>query len=60
MSLVGDSKVIILDEPTANLDLIAKQKVWDYINTIKNDKCILVATHNIEEADYLSDTICVI
>ena len=60
MSLIGDSKVVILDEPTANLDIIAKQKVWDYINSIKNERSILVTTHNIEEADYLSDTICVI
>jgi ABC-type multidrug transport system ATPase subunit len=27
MSLVGDSKIVILDEPTANLDLITKYKV---------------------------------
>lgn len=31
MSLVGDSKVIILDEPTTGLDVKSRQQVWELI-----------------------------
>jgi ATP-binding cassette subfamily A (ABC1) protein 3 len=60
MAMIGDSKVIILDEPTSNLDIISKQKVWDYISNIKNNKAIIVTTQNKEEAELLGDSICII
>jgi ABC-type multidrug transport system ATPase subunit len=44
MALVGDAKVLILDEPTANLDLIARTKVWEFITKIKEERAILVTT----------------
>jgi ABC-type multidrug transport system ATPase subunit len=37
LALVGEAKVLILDEPTANLDLVARTLVWNYIHSIKAD-----------------------
>lgn len=56
---MGEAKVLILDEPTANLDLVARTLVWNYIHSIKSDRAILVTTQNIEEAEYLADRIVI-
>jgi ABC-type multidrug transport system ATPase subunit len=48
MALIGDAKFIILDEPTSNLDLKSREKIWLLINKIANNKsskrCILIST----------------
>lgn len=60
MTLVGRAKLLILDEPTSNLDIVARTMVWNYIHSIKSDKAILVTTQNIEEAEYLADRIVIL
>jgi len=55
--LLGDSKFILLDEPTAGLDLSAKKKVWDIIKKYKGDNIIMVATTQMDEAQNLGDRI---
>jgi ATP-binding cassette subfamily A (ABC1) protein 3 len=46
MALIGDAKFIILDEPTSNLDLKSREKIWLLIRKIAQDKerCILIST----------------
>lgn len=46
MSLIGEAKFIILDEPTSNLDLKSREKIWLLIKKIsaKGDKAILIST----------------
>lgn len=60
MTLIGQAKLIILDEPTANLDIVARNMVWNYIHSIKAERAILVTTQNIEEAEYLADRIVIL
>eukprot|EP01080_Neovahlkampfia_damariscottae_P005388 gene5388-9195_t len=57
MSLVGNPKVILLDEPTTGLDPTSKREIWDIISNIKENNCIILTTHSLEEADILSDRI---
>ncbi len=57
LSLIGNEKVILLDEPTNGIDNIIKNNIWDYIKSIKKDKIIIITTNNMEEAEYLSDKI---
>jgi ABC-type multidrug transport system ATPase subunit len=35
MSLIGDAKLIIMDEPTANLDPTSRNRVWEALIDIK-------------------------
>jgi ABC-type multidrug transport system ATPase subunit len=37
MALVGEAKLIILDEPTSNLDLESREKIWELIKKIGKD-----------------------
>lgn len=44
LALIGTSSIIILDEPTANLDLQARLKVWQAINKIKEGRTVILST----------------
>ncbi|CAF3734537.1 unnamed protein product [Rotaria sordida] len=60
ISLVGDSKVLILDEPTSGIDPYNRRLIWTIIRKMKEaGKCIILTTHFLEEADVLSDRIAV-
>jgi ABC-2 type transport system ATP-binding protein len=60
MALVSDPQVLFLDEPTLGLDPQARRAIWEYIDTLKGNKTILLTTHYMEEADALSDRIGII
>ena len=60
LSLVGDVNIVILDEPTTGLDPLSRRHVWNLINLVKREKIVILTTHNMEEADYLGDTIMII
>jgi oleandomycin transport system ATP-binding protein len=60
-SLVGDPRVIFLDEPTTGLDPRARNQVWDTIRGLTADGVtVLLTTQYLEEADELADQIAVI
>jgi ABC-type multidrug transport system ATPase subunit len=44
MALIGEAKLIIMDEPTANLDPVSKLRVWEALLSIKKEYAILVST----------------
>jgi ABC-type multidrug transport system ATPase subunit len=60
LSTIGNPKVIFLDEPTTGLDPVNKRFIWTMIQNIKKDKSVILTTHSMEEADFLSDRIGVI
>jgi ABC-2 type transport system ATP-binding protein len=60
MALVSNPRVIFLDEPTLGLDPQARRAIWEYIAALKGKKTILLTTHYMEEADFLSDRIGII
>ncbi len=57
IAFIGGSKVILLDEPTSGMDAYARRLLWDMIKKYKEDRIILLTTHNMDEADYLGDRI---
>ena len=57
MALVGEPKVLFLDEPTLGLDVIARSELWELIRSLKGDVTIILTTHYMEEAEALSDRI---
>ena len=59
MALVGGSKLIILDEPTSGLDVESRRQVWALIKIIKEGRSIIMSSQHLEEADELSDRICI-
>jgi len=60
-ALVHNPKVLILDEPTAGVDVELRTQLWDYVKKLNaNGTTILLTTHYLEEAEELCDTIAVI
>ncbi|RYR08552.1 hypothetical protein Ahy_B05g076286 isoform B [Arachis hypogaea] len=57
ISLIGDPKLVVLDEPTTGMDPITRRHVWDIIENAKRGRAIVLTTHSMEEADILSDRI---
>jgi ATP-binding cassette subfamily A (ABC1) protein 3 len=55
--MCGGSKLVLLDEPTAGMDLGARRALWDMLKNYKNDKIIILTTHYMDEADVLGDRI---
>jgi ABC-2 type transport system ATP-binding protein len=60
MALISDPQVLFLDEPTLGLDPQARRAIWEYIAELKGKKTILLTTHYMEEADFLSERIGII
>ena len=60
-ALVHDPKIIILDEPTAGVDVELRHELWDYLRKLhQNGKTILLTTHYIEEAELLCEKVGII
>ena len=57
-ALIGDPKLLILDEPTTGMDPGARRDVWKLI-TGKGDRAVILATHYMEEADALSNRVAI-
>ena len=61
MAVVHDPEIIFFDEPTAGLDPQSRRVVWDFIKDFeKQNKTIILTTHNMEEADDLSEELAII
>jgi ABC-2 type transport system ATP-binding protein len=60
-ALMHEPKLLILDEPTAGVDVELRHELWDYMRRInKAGTTILLTTHYIEEAEKLCDRISLI
>jgi ABC-2 type transport system ATP-binding protein len=59
MAIIGEPKVLFLDEPTLGLDVLARRELWNIINTLKKSMTIVLTTHYMEEAESLADRIAI-
>ena len=60
MAMVHDPSILFLDEPTLGLDPQARRATWEHIAQLKGRKTVLLTTHYMEEADFLSDRVAII
>jgi len=60
-ALVHNPPVLILDEPTAGVDIELRRQLWDYVNTLhEQGTTVILTTHYLEEAESLCDRIAII
>ena len=56
-ALLGDPKVVILDEPTAGLDPKERIRIRNFISSLSRGRIILLATHIVSDIESISDQI---
>lgn len=61
LNMMSNPKVLFLDEPTVGMDIQSRMAMWDMMKKIRNGfgTTIFLTTHYLEEADQLSDAICI-
>nr|WP_268410851.1 ATP-binding cassette domain-containing protein [Alteromonas sp. a30] len=60
-AVVHEPQVVILDEPTTGLDIMATQTVLNFIQRLKqNSVSVIFSTHHLDEVQTLCDQVCVI
>jgi ABC-2 type transport system ATP-binding protein len=61
MGLIGDPRIVFLDEPTAGLDPRSRHTMWQIVrDLVAGGVTILLTTQHLEEADELADRIAVL
>ena len=59
-ALVHSPKLLLLDEPTAGVDIQLRNSLWEFIKELKSETSILFTTHYLEEAEKLCDRVAFI
>jgi len=59
-ALIHDPKLLILDEPTTNLDPIGRKKIVEYIKKLSKDKSIFVSSHILSEIEQMCEKVTII
>ncbi|MCA9770730.1 ABC transporter ATP-binding protein [Candidatus Dependentiae bacterium] len=60
-ALVHEPQLVILDEPTVGLDPDIRRALWNLIKDLKKlNISVILTTHYLDEAEYLSDRICIL
>ena len=60
-AMVHNPPILVLDEPTAGVDIELRQQLWDYVRELHaRGTTIVLTTHYLEEAEELCDTIAII
>lgn len=60
-AVIHDPEIVILDEPTASLDVELRHKLWDFLKALKQQgKTMILTTHYIEEVEALADRVAIL
>jgi len=58
--LIQRPKIAIVDEPTTQIDIVGKHKIWNMLLELRDEgSTIILATNELYEADRLSDRVCI-
>jgi ABC-2 type transport system ATP-binding protein len=60
-ALIHEPRLLILDEPTAGVDIELRRGMWDFLRELnKNGTTIILTTHYLEEAEQLCEQIAIV
>uniref|UniRef100_A0A8V0X811 ATP binding cassette subfamily A member 13 n=1 Tax=Gallus gallus TaxID=9031 RepID=A0A8V0X811_CHICK len=60
ISFIGNSKTVVLDEPTSGVDPCSRRSIWDILLKYKAGCTLIFTTHHLDEAEVLSDHIAIL
>ena len=53
MALIGNPRIVFLDEPTSGMDPTSRRQIWSVLEKKKEGRVIVLCTHFMDEADFL-------
>ncbi|KAH7462518.1 hypothetical protein KRP22_004939 [Phytophthora ramorum] len=59
ISLLGDSSLVFLDEPTSGMDPYSRRSTWEILMDNRQNRVMVLTTHFMDEADILGDRIAI-
>ncbi|KAL3669965.1 hypothetical protein V7S43_005338 [Phytophthora oleae] len=59
ISLLGDSSLVFLDEPTSGMDPYSRRSTWEILMANRQSRVMVLTTHFMDEADILGDRIAI-
>ena len=60
LGLISKPKILLLDEPTLGLDVIARRELWKIVNKFKGKITIILTSHYLEEIEALCDRVAIL
>ncbi|KAH6912548.1 nod factor export ATP-binding protein I, partial [Coprinopsis sp. MPI-PUGE-AT-0042] len=60
IGLLGDSKIILVDECTSGVDALSRRGLWKALTSFRHKRTIVFTTHFLDEADFLADQIAIL
>ena len=60
IALMGNPKVLVLDEPSSGMDAVSKRIMWRTLSSIMPGRSLLLTTHSMEEADALASSVGIV
>ncbi|XP_060103717.1 ATP-binding cassette sub-family A member 13 [Heteronotia binoei] len=60
IAFIGNSKTVVLDEPTSSIDPCSRRSIWDILLKYKAGRTLIFTTHHLDEAEALSDRIAIL
>ncbi|CAL8076433.1 unnamed protein product [Calicophoron daubneyi] len=60
IAFLGNASVVVLEDPTSEVDFGSKQSLWRLISGLKSDRTVIITTNHTDEADALGDRVAII
>ena len=60
LGLISKPKILLLDEPTLGLDVLARRELWKIVNKFKGKITIILTSHYLEEIEALCDRVAIL
>jgi len=59
IALMGDPKVLLIDESSSGLDPVARRRMWNLIEDASKTRSVILTTHSMQEAEALATRVCI-
>ena len=59
IALLGDFKIVLLDEPTSGMDPHLRRETWQILKNMKKNTVMILTTHYMDEAEFLGDRVAI-
>ncbi|XP_019373948.1 PREDICTED: ATP-binding cassette sub-family A member 13 [Gavialis gangeticus] len=60
IAFIGNSRTVVLDEPTSGIDPCSRRSIWDILLKYRAGRTLVFTTHHLDEAEVLSDRIAIL